>query len=265
MSKGLTRRDLLGFAAKGAASVVVTQSLLAACASDATGVVDATTGTTGTTGSTGTATGSTSSSCVLTASLTEGPYFVDEKLQRSDIRSDPVTGVVSQGVPLSLTFNVSRADNSACTPLTGAYLDVWHRDAGGTYSDVSGNGNGTSGAGKKFLRGYQITDANGQVSFQTIYPGWYSGRAVHIHFKLRRFAGATKTYEFTSQFFFDETLTSTVHALSPYSSKGTRNVVNTTDGIYNGLSAAEKAALTLQTSKTSDGYAGIINLGVKVG
>ena len=86
-----------------------------------------------------------------------------------------------------------------------------------------------------------------------------------MHFKLRLFAGTTKTYEFTSQFFFDENLTNTVHALSPYSSKGRRDTLNTTDGIYNGLTAAEKAALTLQASASGSGYAGTINLGVRVG
>jgi protocatechuate 3,4-dioxygenase beta subunit len=150
---------------------------------------------------------------------------------------------------------------SACTPLTGAYLDVWHCDAAGVYSDETANGS----RGRKFLRGYQITDASGVARFTTIYPGWYSGRAVHVHFKLRLFAGSTKTYEFTSQFFFDESLTDAVHALSPYNGKGRRNVVNTTDGIYNSLSAAEKVALTLQASPSGDGYAGVINLGVSVG
>jgi protocatechuate 3,4-dioxygenase beta subunit len=254
----LSRRDLLGFAAAGAASVVVSQILLG-CGS-VTGSDN--TGTTTDSTSTG---GSGNASCVLTAALTEGPYFVDEKLERSDIRSDPVTGAVSEGVPLSLTFNVSRVADSACTPLTGAYLDVWHCDASGTYSDVSGNGNGSGGAGHKFLRGYQITDASGVAKFQTIYPGWYQGRAVHVHFKLRLFAGSTKTYEFTSQFFFDESLTDAVHAQSPYSSKGTRDTRNTTDGIYNSLSATEKAALTLQTTASGDGYAGVIDLGVRVG
>src|SRR5215210_1035415 len=98
----LSRRDLLGFAARGAASVVVSQSLLLACASDSISGAETSTGTGGTTGGT---TGS--STCVLTASLTEGPYFVDEKLNRSDIRTDPVTGAVSAGIPLALTFNVS--------------------------------------------------------------------------------------------------------------------------------------------------------------
>jgi protocatechuate 3,4-dioxygenase beta subunit len=254
----LSRRDLLGFAAKGAASVVVAQSLLA-CTADATG---AETGTGGT-GSTGG--GSTSASCVQTASLTEGPFFVDEKLNRSDIRTDPVTGAVSAGVPLRLKFVVERVGSSACTPLTGAYLDVWHCDSTGTYSDVSGQGNGTGGAGHKFLRGYQITDGSGVAEFTTIYPGWYSGRAVHVHFKLRLYAGSSKTYEFTSQFFFDESLTSTVHAQAPYNAKGTRNTFNTSDGIYNGLSSAQKAALTLQATKAADGgYDGTITLGVNV-
>jgi protocatechuate 3,4-dioxygenase beta subunit len=159
---------------------------------------------------------------------------------------------------LTLAFNVSRVAGSACTPLTGAYLDVWHCDAGGVYSDVSGSS-------RKFLRGYQITDANGVAAFTTVYPGWYNGRAVHIHFKLRLFAGSTKTYEFTSQFFMNDSLSDSVYTQSPYSSRGTRTTRNANDGIYNSLSSTNKTALTLQTSKTNDGYAGIINLGVAVG
>ena len=159
--------------------------------------------------------------------------------------------------PLALTFNVSRVANNACTPLTGAYLDVWHCDAGGVYSDVSGSS-------QKFLRGYQITDANGVAKFTSIYPGWYRGRAVHIHFMLRLYAGTTKRYEFTSQFFFDDALTDSVYALSPYASRGTRDRRSSSDGIYNSLSATEKTGLTLQTSKTASGYAGVISLGVNV-
>jgi hypothetical protein len=122
-----------------------------------------------------------------------------------------------------------------------------------------------SGSSRKFLRGYQVTDANGVAAFSTIYPGWYNGRAVHIHFKLRLYAGSTKTYEFTSQFFFDDALTDAVYAQSPYSSRSSRDTRNASDGIYNGLSLTDKAGLTLQTSKTTDGYAGVINLGVNVG
>ncbi|MGH7555657.1 MAG: hypothetical protein ACREMQ_21870 [Longimicrobiales bacterium] len=140
---GLGRRALLGRAASAAATLVVSQSLLS-CAEGAMGLEDDDDDD-----------GSTAA-CVLTAALTEGPYFVDERLDHSDIRNDPVTGAVSAGVPLDLTFDVSRVANNACTPLTGAYLDVWHADAAGVYSDVAG-----AGAGRRFLSGYQITDAAG--------------------------------------------------------------------------------------------------------
>src|SRR5687767_8059141 len=251
----LSRRDLLGLAAKGAASVVVSQSLLA-CAGGSSGGTD----TASLANNVATTTGSPSGAgpCVLTAALTEGPFFVDEKLNRADIRSDPGTGAVAAGIPLALTFNVSRVANDACTPLTGAYLDVWHCDSAGIYSDVDGSS-------QKFLRGYQITDANGVATFTTIYPGWYQGRAVHIHFKLRLYAGSARTYEFTSQFFFDDALTDSVYTLSPYSSHGTRDRRNSNDGIYRRLSATDKTALTLQTSKSGNGYSGLINLGVNVG
>jgi len=206
------RRALLGRAAGAAATLVVSQALVACAADAVTGASDSS-GTSDAASGAGAGSASGNSSCIPTAALTEGPYFVDEKLNRSDICADPSTGVLSAGVPLHLTFNVARVANSACMPLTGAYLDVWHCDAAGVYSDESANGS----LGRKFLRGYQITDANGVAQFTTIYPGWYRGRAVHVHFKLRLFTGATKSYEFTSQFFFDENLTSQVHAVSPYS------------------------------------------------
>jgi protocatechuate 3,4-dioxygenase beta subunit len=246
---------LLGLAAKGAASVVVSQSLFAACASGQPKTAD----TSSTTNTSGTTSGAqpASATCVLTAALEEGPFFVDEKLNRSDIRTDPVTRVVSAGVPLALTFNVSRVAGKACTPLTGAYLDVWHCDSGGVYSDVEGESH-------KFLRGYQVTDANGAAKFTTVYPGWYPGRTVHIHFKLRLFAGSTKSYEFTSQMFFDEALTDSVYAHTPYNTRGSRNTRNANDGIFNSLSATEKPALTLQASKAGSGYEGVINFGVQV-
>jgi protocatechuate 3,4-dioxygenase beta subunit len=252
MTHSSNRRSFLGMAAKGAASIFVSQSLFACSADGLTGSADESTSVTP---------GSANATCVGTAALTEGPYFVDEKLLRSDIRTDPSNGVVSSGIPLTLQFNVQRISGNACTPLTGAYVDIWHCDAGGLYSDESANGT----SGKKYLRGYQITDANGQVNFTTVYPGWYSGRAVHVHFKVRLYAGTTKSYEFTSQFFFDESLNSSVHGNSPYNTRGSRNTLNSTDGIYNGLTSAQKSALTLSTTPASTGYAGVVNIGVTVG
>ena len=92
---------------------------------------------------------------------------------------------------------VSQADGSACMPMEGVIVDVWHCDALGVYSGVQGN----SG---NFLRGFQRTDANGAAMFKTIYPGWYQGRAVHIHFKIRTDPEADAGFEFTSQLFFDD-------------------------------------------------------------
>jgi len=248
----ISRRRMLGVAAGSALSVVVSQSLPGCAADAATAAAGTASDSTATT---------TSPACVLTAALTEGPYFVDERLYRSDIRTDPVTGDVSAGVPLGLQFNVIRVEGGACTPLTGVYLDVWHANALGAYSDEQALGT----SGEKFLRGYQITDAAGVVQFTTIYPGWYRGRAVHIHFKLRLFAGATTSYEFTSQFFFDDSLTDVVHALNPYNGRGTRDTRNGSDSIYTSLSSSQRAALTLQATSSGSGYSGVINLGVQVG
>jgi protocatechuate 3,4-dioxygenase beta subunit len=193
--------------------------------------------------------GDGSSSCVVRPELTEGPYYVDEELNRSDIRTDPSDGTVKPGALFGLTFNVSRASSGACAPLADAIVDVWHCDALGVYSDVSDPGFNT--VGKKFLRGYQVTDANGVARFTTIYPGWYQGRAVHVHFKVRSAAGASSAYEFTSQLFFDDALTDQVHAQEPYAAKGQRTLRNSGDGIYN----EGGSQLVLNVTQTSDGYA----------
>jgi protocatechuate 3,4-dioxygenase beta subunit len=204
--------------------------------------------------------------CILTPALTEGPYFVDERLNRSDIRIDPTDSSVREGVPLGLNLNVQRVANSSCTPLTGAVVDVWHCDAVGTYSDEAALGSGS----KKFLRGYQVTDENGAVQFTTVYPGWYPGRAVHIHFKVRLFAGSQKTYEFTSQFFFDDTLSDQIYTLAPYNTKGTRDMRNSSDNIYqqtvnDGTGRKSGDLLLLQAvpaEKEEDGYVGTLDIGV---
>jgi protocatechuate 3,4-dioxygenase beta subunit len=198
--------------------------------------------------------GDSSSSCVVRPELTEGPYYVDEELERSDIRSDPSDGTIRPGALLALTFNVSSAASNACSPLAGAIVDVWHCDALGVYSDVSDPSFDTSG--KKFLRGYQVTGSDGVARFTTIYPGWYQGRAVHIHFKIRSAASASSAYEFTSQLFFDDSLTDQVHATEPYASKGQRTLRNSGDGIYNGGGSQ----LLLDVARTADGYTATFNI-----
>jgi protocatechuate 3,4-dioxygenase beta subunit len=195
-------------------------------------------------------------SCIVRPAMTEGPYFVDEKLNRSDVRSDPSDGSVKDGAPLELTFLVSQI-NGNCTPLAGALVDIWHCDALGVYSDVSDPGFNTQG--KKFLRGYQTTDANGMAKFITIYPGWYPGRAVHIHFKIRTSTG--QAHEFTSQLFFDDAFSDQVYAAHPaYASKGPHTLLNAQDNIYrNGGSQ-----LLLNVTPTTNGYASTFDIGLNI-
>ncbi len=192
-------------------------------------------------------------SCIVRPALTEGPYFVDEKLNRSDIRPDPAKGTVSEGVPLKLTFNVARISGSSCTAFPNAYVDIWHCDALGVYSDVQGS------TGTKFLRGYQMTDANGKAEFLTVYPGWYPGRAVHIHFKVRTDIN-TRGFDFTSQLFFDDAVSDQVFTLAPYSQKRARDTRNTNDGIYRDGGSQLVPTLT----KDGQGYAGTFAIGLQV-
>ena len=155
-----------------------------------------------------------STSCLLTPEQTEGPYFVDEELNRSDIRTDPSTGTMKEGVPLRLNLKVLETDGLECTELPNAIVDIWHCDAAGVYSDVVDFQGSFDTSGQKFLRGHQITDTNGDVEFITIYPGWYSGRSIHIHFKVRLSSDAS--FNFASQFYFDDITSNTVHTIPPY-------------------------------------------------
>lgn len=196
--------------------------------------------------------------CIVRPALTEGPYFVDEKINRSDIRSDPSDGTVKEGAPLSLTCRVSQINSSGCTPLAGAQVDIWHCDALGVYSDATDPGFNTKG--KKFLRGYQVTDANGIVQFTTIYPGWYQGRAVHIHFKIRTNSGSGSAYDFTSQWFFDDSFSDQVYTHAPYASKGQRTLRNDGDGIFQGGGNQ----LILDVTKNDQGYAATFDIGLQM-
>jgi protocatechuate 3,4-dioxygenase beta subunit len=129
---------------------------------------------------------------------------------------------VSAGVPLDLRLVISSVSNAgACQPLANAQVDIWHCDATGIYSDVRDRNRDTTG--QKFLRGHQTTDAGGGTRFTTIYPGWYGGRAVHIHFKVRTPGANGRIDEFTSQLYFADELTDRVHALVPYSARAGRS------------------------------------------
>jgi protocatechuate 3,4-dioxygenase beta subunit len=257
----LGRRDvlaLIGSAAAASAVLVACSSGSESPASTATTVAGQTSGeTAATSGSTGSTTAAAAStavpSCVVVPELTEGPYFVDENINRADIRSDTSTGTIKPGTPLNLAFNVAQVTAGGCTVLANAKIDVWHCDAQGSYSDVSDNMFGST-KGQTFLRGYQMTDANGKAAFTTIYPGWYQGRAVHIHFKVR-----VNNKEFTSQFFFDDTLSDQVLTQAMYTKSGNRTK-NTQDSIFRQAGDV----LTLKLTKSGDGYTAIFDLGMRL-
>jgi protocatechuate 3,4-dioxygenase beta subunit len=180
-------------------------------------------------------------SCVLTPELTEGPYYVpNEKVRRNITEGKP-------GAPLELRLTVVSASN--CKPIKSAVVDIWHADALGVYSGAVANNAGTN-----FLRGVQKTDANGLALFKSIYPGWYQGRAVHIHVKV--YLGGTVVH--TGQFFFNDALTDTVYRRSPYTARGARDTRNASDSIYrNGGSRSIMKVTNLGT-----GYRGAITMGV---
>jgi protocatechuate 3,4-dioxygenase beta subunit len=196
--------------------------------------------------------------CLVRPEQTEGPYFVDERLNRIDIRSDPSNGKITPGTQLVLTFDISRIRGGECHPLPNAQVDVWHCDALGVYSDVRDPGFST--VGQKFLRGYQLTDAHGAARFLTIYPGWYPIRTVHIHFKIRTAPSARRSFEFTSQLYFPDELTDHVHTALPYSSQGRRRVRNQQDFIFR--DGGEQ--LMLKPSTTNGGYTATVPIGLEL-
>ncbi len=195
--------------------------------------------------------------CIARPQLTAGPFFAEHVPERYDIRTDSRTGIQSDGTPLLLRFVVAAVSAAACLPLAGAQVDVWHCDARGVYSGVFDGRFDTRG--QDFLRGCQLTDRFGIADFLTIYPGWYPGRAVHIHFKIRTNPLAPRSYEFVSQLFFEESINAAVYQAMPYAAKGLANVPNARDAIYR----SGGAQLTLKPTLQADGsYLAVFNIGL---
>ncbi|MET3464802.1 intradiol ring-cleavage dioxygenase [Variovorax atrisoli] len=157
----------------------------------------------------------------LTAQTTEGPYYLDLALERSDIAEG------LEGVPLEVRFNVCDATGR---PLPKLRVDLWHCDAQGRYSGFGEQGDDRSLTfeGKTFLRGSQFTDRDGGAAFATIYPGWYAGRTTHIHFKVINGVRAV----LTSQFFLPDALSEFLYTqVSSYRRARLRDTLNSADGI----------------------------------
>jgi len=267
MTKEFTRRDVIrvGSVIFASGAMGALQAFLTGC--NATG--------------SSTSSSSASGSCVQSTNVTRGPYFIDNQSdpnitgddvdtsipERSDIRSDTKGSTGTQsGLPLYLNITVGSYSNGSCSPIANAQVHIWHCNALGVYSDVQGatNGNGADLTGENFLRGYQYTDANGKVSFITIYPGWYSGRAVHIHVKVRVFdSSGNVATEATTQLFFDDSISTAVYAANAdYSRSSSRGILNSADSIY----AAESPALLVSlTGSDTTSYTGTISIGVATG
>lgn len=258
-------------------------ALLVACGKDSSTDTGAagTTGTSAGSGTTGAATSGAAGggdvaallaqagSCEVVPELTEGPYYIDADAVRSDIRED------RQGTPLTLAIRVRNF--AGCTPIANAVVDIWHCDATGNYSGFESSSTGANGGGvgggrggpppggggpggggntptdaKRYLRGSQVTGADGIAKFVTVYPGWYRGRTVHVHVKVH--VGSNQVV--TSQLFFDESVTRQVYASGPYAGNTGQDTSNADDGIF-----AEANLLT--PTRSGDGYLAAINLDVK--
>jgi protocatechuate 3,4-dioxygenase beta subunit len=189
-----------------------------------------------------------SASCTLTAEETEGPYYFDADSIRSDIRED------RKGTRLRLGVRVRDADS--CGALRNAVVDIWHCDATGLYSGFESASTGGPGGGRsdneKYLRGAQVTDADGIVEFVTVYPGWYSGRTTHIHAKVH----VDNQTALTTQFFFDDDVSERIYNRTPYSQHTGRDIFNEDDGIFD-------SSLLLDLRRDGDGYLGIISVDVR--
>jgi protocatechuate 3,4-dioxygenase beta subunit len=186
--------------------------------------------------------------CLLTPEQTEGPFYLAGDMVRRDI---------TEGLPGHRLRLGIRVVDAACEPVRGAVVDVWHTDVDGDYSGFAdGSGSADDAAeGTTFLRGSQVADGEGIVEFGTVYPGWYQGRAVHIHVK----AHLDGTTMLTSQLYFPEDLTDEVHAREPYAAHGSRDTRNEDDPIAGDPQAAGNL---LATSAAGDGTLGLVVLGV---
>ena len=196
-------------------------ALAAGCGSDTTSP------STGSTGTTINAVGTSSAACAVTPTETIGPYPSLTDMFRSDIREG------KSGTTLTLTLTVVNT-NSSCSPVQGANVEIWHVDAAGNYSQYG------SQTAATFLRGIQTTDANGQATFTTIFPGWYQGRATHIHIEVVRNGQSVKV----TQIAFPESVNNAVYATGAYASRGTNPLSNTADGIFADSINSELAAVT---------------------
>ncbi len=190
--------------------------------------------------------GTTAAACAVTPSETIGPYPSLTDMFRSDIREDRT------GTALTLVLTVTNS-NSACSPLAGATVDIWQCDAEGRYSQYSQGG--FDGRASTFLRGIQTTDGSGRVTFTTIYPGWYQGRATHIHVEVLVNGRSLKV----TQIGFPESVNGDVYRSGVYAGRGLNPTSNTGDMVFADSIAQETAAVN---GSPAGGYTAMFTINV---
>lgn len=181
--------------------------------------------------------------CSVSPTETKGPFPIKtpSELVQANIVSD------RSGVAMIVTLTVQEKNND-CLPMHGVYVDIWHCDADGDYSEYGGTQmQSTNYTDVHFLRGRQLTDSNGKVSFITIYPGWYQGRAPHIHVEV---LDASEGSLLITQIAFPETVSSSVYTSSLYN--GVADTSNDTDNVFSD-SLDENMADSV-TGNVTDGY-----------
>ena len=191
-----------------------------------------------------TTTGSTNAACAVTPGETAGPYPSLTDLFRSDIRDGRTGTLLALGVKV---VNV----NAACAAVANANVEVWHCDSAGNYSEY-----GTQTA-QTYLRGIQTTNSSGEVTFTTIYPGWYQGRATHIHLEVTINGVSRKI----TQIAFPEGVNSAVYRTGVYASRGTNPTSNLSDGIFADSLSSE---LVTPSGDATNGYTASCQIGVSV-
>jgi protocatechuate 3,4-dioxygenase beta subunit len=221
----MERKEFLkrGFSALGLATIVP----MISCSNDS---VDPVT-------TTDTTTGTTTGTCTSTASETEGPFPTKSPASYvlNDITSDRT------GNKLTVKITIQNKTES-CAALASALVDIWHCDAAGNYSEYGGSGmQSTNYTSVHFLRGRQTTDANGLVTFTSIYPGWYSGRAPHIHVHVYNASGKSLL---VTQIAFPEDVSKLVYAQGVYASHGQADTTNARDNVFGDGVTTEMSTVT---------------------
>ncbi|MEW9900952.1 intradiol ring-cleavage dioxygenase [Chitinivorax sp. PXF-14] len=228
--------------------------------SDGTGntVSAGTTGSsTSSTGNTGTTTVTTPASCALIPQETQGPYPLLAILSNAAMARQNITEGKA-GLPLTLRLQLVNV-NQGCAPISNAAVYIWHCDKDGVYSGYSQPASNT--VGQTFLRGIQLADTDGMVSFQTIYPGWYAGRITHVHFQVYLNDNLTVTATATSQIAFPEAVTTAVYNTSLYVAHGQNSSVTgfASDNVFSDGTTYQMATLE---GDVSQGYTATLQVGI---